>query len=311
MPNAVMFAITALALVSLVAAFAIRWRDANFKRGEALSDALLRVAYVCFGVMFAVISFFSQKWSEDINARIDQANESISNINVIQARFASQIESTYYNNDGVFHGLTRACAKIAAKDVKAATYCERPAADGEGLTVQNVLDGSDYFDVDPPADFYPDFFSDLEKQSFVKQSFAADTFKDMFDLYARIVEKSNIVRNYAKDFAAKHDKIQDSLAKLSPALKLDHGTNAEALTFAHDMCCTVKNISDFSDQLAALASKQMQQFCSVRKRIGEALQDQISGYYRPLVSARLEAIQGRIAFANQSCTFTPRPIDNE
>jgi hypothetical protein len=47
-------------------------------------------------------AFFGQRWLEDVNSKIDEANEALANMDIIQSEYMSEVEAAYYLNDNQF-----------------------------------------------------------------------------------------------------------------------------------------------------------------------------------------------------------------
>jgi hypothetical protein len=82
---------------------------------KSTSDILLKLAIVMFGITAGLLGFFGQKRIEAAYERIQQANEALGNIDVIQSDYMSEIESSYWNNDGDFIEIYTKCESILKK----------------------------------------------------------------------------------------------------------------------------------------------------------------------------------------------------
>src|ERR1700682_3092983 len=91
----------AVLLGSICVALAL-WYLRGEKQSEfskALSDLFLKLAIVIFGVSIGLIGFFAQKWLEDTNQQIQEANEALGNLDIIYSQYVGEVETAYFNND--------------------------------------------------------------------------------------------------------------------------------------------------------------------------------------------------------------------
>jgi len=56
------------------------------------------------------LAFFGQKWIEDTNEKIQQANEALGNVDIVQSEYMSDVENIYFINDDNFIPLYESCA---------------------------------------------------------------------------------------------------------------------------------------------------------------------------------------------------------
>jgi hypothetical protein len=90
---------------------------------KAISDLCIKLAVVIFGVSLGLLAFFGQKWIEDTNEKIQQANEALGNVDIVQSEYMSDVESIYFVNDNDFLELYSSCADEIGIAHKDDNYC--------------------------------------------------------------------------------------------------------------------------------------------------------------------------------------------
>lgn len=84
--------------------------QASFRK--SLADLLLRLSIVTLAITAGFFVFFVQRWLEDVNSRIDQANEAMENLDIIQSEYMYEADGAYFLNDREFLDVQNACKPL-------------------------------------------------------------------------------------------------------------------------------------------------------------------------------------------------------
>jgi hypothetical protein len=168
---------------------------------KAISDLCIKLAVVIFGVSLGLLAFYGQKWIEDTNEKIQQANEALGNVDIVQSEYMSDVESIYFNNDNDFLELYNSCADerdIARKDDN---YCTNDFIPSKPVLLSStLLDATNYFDYEIPDEIIKDFPSRVYEQSFIKRTIKTNLIRCIFDDYHNLLEHFGIIKDEVLNF---------------------------------------------------------------------------------------------------------------
>ena len=160
---------------------------------KAISDLFIKLAVVIFGVSVGLLA--GQKWVEDTNEKIQQANEALGNVDIVQSEYMSDVESIYFINDNDFLELYKSCTDeidIAQKDDN---YCTNDFIPSKPMQVFTLLDATNYFDYEMPDEIIKDFPNRVYERSFIKRTIKSNLIRGIFDDYHDLLEQFGIIKD--------------------------------------------------------------------------------------------------------------------
>jgi len=275
---------------------------------KAISDLFIKLAVVIFGVSVGLLAFFGQKWIEDTNEKIQQANEALGNVDIVQSEYMSDVESIYFINDNDFLELHTSCAdeiEIARKDDN---YCTNEFMPSKPMQASTLLDATNYFDYEIPGEIIKDFPNRVYEQSFIKRTIKSNLIRAIFDDYHDLLDRFGIIKDEVLNLRKKSIQIRKELVsqRLSDKAMV---TSRSGRIYAHNMCCSVLLLYDESEKVSNLATKQAGNLCSVRKEIQANVKEATDTLVAFLTKSRLHEIEEHVqrVTAADACKFSPRP----
>jgi hypothetical protein len=280
----------------------------NDEFSKAVSNMFIKLAVVIFGVSIGLLAFFGQKWIEDTNEKIQQANEALGNVDIVQSEYMSDVENIYFINDDNFIPLYESCAieiELAKKDDN---YCMNEVIQSKPMHISALLDATYYFDYEIPDEIIKEFPKKIYEQSFIKRTIKTNLIRAIFDDYHDLLERFSIIKDEVINLRKKSTQIRKELVaqKFSDKAMV---TSHSGLIYAHNMCCSVRLLYDESENVAKLASKQAGNLCLVRTEILANIKDETDAFVLLLTKSRLHEIEEHVqrVTAADACKFTPRP----
>ena len=282
---------------------------------KSLADLLLRLSIVTFAIAAGFFAFFGQRWLEDVNSKIDEANEALANMDIIQSEYMSEVEAAYYLNDNQFLDAKNACESLLKKYDEDAAYCYREIADGGDIKGGNLLDALNYFDFQMPNAFVADFGTKFYQQSFIKRAVRSDLLGRVFRVHANLVERYGIMRDQLINLRAlaEKDTSRKLLTKLNSETKIGASKNADMAVLTHRVCCVVGVLRDEAERIKTYATQQAENFCAVRDEIMSAVKDATGSTVSLLARPRVQELEQHINGVRQAkgCTYDPLPLSEE
>ncbi len=293
-------------LIVIALIFLRKGPDAEFHK--AISDLLVKLAVVIFGVSLGLLAFFGQKWIEDTNEKIQQANEALGNIDIVQSEYMSDVESIYFNNDNAFLELYKACSEEINIARKSDSYCSNKLTQSKPMRVSTLLDAANYFDYELPDEIIKDFPNRIYEQSFIKRSIKTNLIRDIFDDYHDLLVHFGIIKDEVLNLRKKSSEIRKELITQRASDKA-MAASRSARMYAHNMCCSVLLLYDESEGVSELTTKQAGNLCLIRTEILANINEATDTIVALLTKPRLHEIEEhvqRVTAAN-ACKFAPRP----
>lgn len=288
---------------------------ASFRK--SLADLLLRLSVAMLAITAGFFVFFGQRWLEDVNSQIDQANETLANMDIIQSEYMSEVENAYYLNDAGFLDVQKTCKSILKKyDEIDGGYCYADIADGFDFKGSEILDALDYFDFQIPDTFAADFKTNFDEQSFLKRAVKdEDLLENIFKVHENLAFVYSVMRDELTKLHAlvEKDISRKLLTKLNPETKIGSSKNDGIAVIAHRVCCVVGIWGEQFTSISKYASQQAANFCAIRDAIGKAVKDATSSMVFVLANSRVQEVEARIneAKAATQCTYIPLPMDGD
>lgn len=274
---------------------------------KLLSELFMKLAIVVFGVFAAFVAFFGQRWLEDTNKKIDEANEALANIDIVQSEYMSDIEASYFNNSCDFQDLVKGCSEEYKKRKADAKYCERDIS-ASGVSRETILSGIDFFDYSPPETILSKFSENISSITYIKRTIISTIVRDIFEDHANILLKYGLnvdeVNSIRKDGPEVRKRVSSVNKKSSDGDKI-------ANEYAHSMCCSVFNIFDNSEEIRTYASLQADKFCRIRKQIRDNILGNADYLVMWLARTRMQEINQHVANYTSGkevglCEFVPK-----
>lgn len=307
-----------LLVLAILVGLALAFKSLRIQRAsnpddynKALADLLLRLSVLILGIAFGFFTFFNQRWVEDINKQIDDSNEALGNLDMIQAKYMSATENAYFLNVAPFIEIRKRCQSILVKNEHDGHYCETSRPDSGTLTGADLADISDYFDFEQEKEFYSDFYEKLYEQVFLKRIVTWDSLNEIFKIHHRMTEEYNILLGDLDDIRQLSKDHENAIAARSGEEMISDSGDKELMTFGHDACCAIEGIAEQSETIANLATKQAQNFCTIRGDVLNSLKSRINYVISKLADSRMQEISDRVrGFGKDgdSCKFVPDRI---
>ncbi len=295
----------ALAFIALI--FLRKVPDGDFFK--AMSDMFMKLAVVIFGVSIGLLAFFGQRWIEDTNEKIQQANEALGNVDIVQSEYMSDVESIYFNNENDFLVLYRSCAAEIDISRNDDNYCATDIPSIKPMRTSTLLDAADYFDFEMPDEIINEFPKRIYEQAFIKRAIKSNLIRDIFDDYNELLERFRIMKEEVKNLRKYSDKIRKELIarKASDNLIV---TSRFGKIYAHNLCCSVRLLYDESENVSRLASKQANNLCLVRIEIQTNVEEATDALVAFLTKTRQQEIGEHVQRVKEAgaCKFTPKPL---
>ena len=300
-----------ISISSAIAALLYLRRSNKDEFNKTVTDVTLKMSVVTFGVIVGLVGFFGQRWLEDVNEQIQEANEAIGNIDIIQSEYMSAIEAAYSNNELEFAELFNACHPEfeASKDDR--NYCEEDGDPKSSIPFSTTIDAADFFDYEMPEKFYPDFSARIYEQRYIKRNISPDLLHQLFvthnyagSVYSIIRDEVARARKSGQEYRSGDFSENDMIA---PDKK------EKILKFERSICCSVRLVYEQSKHLAAIGSSQAKNLCETRRGIVNDLNVKTDVLVRFLSKSRFDDINRRMRnYDNQdACSFIPEKLDKK
>jgi hypothetical protein len=291
---------------------------------KSISDLFLKLSIVIFGVTVALTSFFGQKWLDDVDGRIEQANEALGNLDMIRAEYMTDVRYADFLIDPYFNDLRLGCKdEIEAADKEDHNgynnYCTRDIRASHPPQGDNLLNAVEYFGYTPRDSLVPGFSAKIYDQKYIKRTINENIVEEMFKQYNTMLERYEVMKAEVDSIRKLSDERKQDLAVLGearlqsasqslsrkgkrglrempPTSKLDERvTKSENLgRFAHAVCCTVRTLVQESERIKAAASAQAKLFCDIKDGIRDSLETSLDPIVHFLARSRLDEIGKRI-----------------
>jgi len=280
----------------------------NDEFSKAVSDTFIKLAVVIFGVSIGLLAFFGQKWIEDTNEKIQQANEALGNVDIVQSEYMSDVENIYFINDDDFIALYESCAAEIELAKKDDNYCMNEVIQSKPMHTSALLDATYYFDYEIPDEIIKEFPKKICEQSFIKRTIKTNLIRAIFDDYHDLLERFSIIKDEVISLRKKSIQIRKELVaqKFSDKEML---TSHSGLIYAHNMYCSIRLLYDESENVSKLATKQAENLCLVRTEILANVKNETDTIVLLLTKSRLHEIEEHVqrVTAADASKFTPRP----
>jgi hypothetical protein len=278
------------------------------KTAKPLADLFMKLAIVTFGVFVAFIAFFGQKWLEDANKRIDDANEALEHLDIIQSQYMNDIETSYFNDECEFSAVVKGCIAEYENKQSNIKYCKEDA-EAAYVSDETIINGIDYFDYPPEqSDFNNNLAESTQSTPFIARTVTSHVIREMFGGNTEISSLAGINTEEVKSINEDAKSIRPIISKKYTNKKLFYNDRNTVKKYAHSMCCSAINIYENSNIILKHADEQAKRFCDLRDNIADNTLNNEDPIIRYIARPRLNAMTNRIeeAKADGVCKFKPR-----